>query len=298
MPSDPSNYSDNLISRFLPSGFTPSQRLGLVAGRGLYPVLMAKAILRHHIPLSLYAIEGDADRDWVDSLPGDIPRHWLNAGQLGKLLRGLKQDGCSSAVMVGQISPGKLFRGLHPDFKALQLLLRVRLKNADSLFGAVAEEMEREQIKLLDARAFMDDQLATQGEMTGARSSIPEETIQWAGNLARILASLDVGQSLVVSKGTVIAVEAYEGTDAMIERAGQIGAPSMVLVKAAKPGKDMRFDVPVFGERTLRKMQAAGIRAALLESGHTIMLNKESLLQQARSQRIRIAGFQSTPTPH
>src|SRR5690606_27942387 len=131
----------------------------------------------------------------------------LNAGQLGKLLRSLKQDGCSSVVMAGQVSPGKLFRGLHPDFKALQLLLRVKLKNADSLFGAVAGEMEREQIKLLDARAFMDDQLASLGEMTGTRSSVPAETVQWAGNLARTLAGLDVGQSIVVSKGTIIAVE-------------------------------------------------------------------------------------------
>jgi DUF1009 family protein len=291
MPSDSSSDSNPLISRFLPSGFDPSQRLGLVAGRGIYPMLMARNILRHRIPLSVYAIEGDADRDWIHSLPGDIPKHWLNAGQLGKLLRSLKQDGCSSVVMAGQVSPGKLFRGLHPDFKALQLLLRVKLKNADSLFGAVAGEMEREQIKLLDARAFMDDQLASLGEMTGTRSSVPAETVQWAGNLARTLAGLDVGQSIVVSKGTIIAVEAYEGTDAMIERAGQIGAPSMVLVKAAKPGKDMRFDVPVFGERTLRKMQAAGIRAALLEADSTIMLNKESLLKQAHAERIRIAGF-------
>ncbi len=291
MLSDLSSDRHSLPCRFLPAGFDPSQRVGLVAGRGRYPVLMAQAILRHQVPLSLFPIEGDADTDWVNSLPADIPRQWLKVGQLGKLLRGLKQEDCRYSIMVGQVSPGKLFRGLHPDFKALQLLLRVRLKNADSLFGAVAEEMARDHIQLLDARSFMQDQLATIGEMTGSRSSVPEETVQWAGALARTLAGLDVGQSVVVSKGTIIAVEAYEGTDAMIERAGQIAAPSMVLVKAAKPNKDMRFDVPVFGERTLRKMQAANIRAALLEADHTMILDKAQIMEQARSCKIRIAGF-------
>lgn len=280
------------LSRFLPDGFDPSQRIGLIAGRGRYPALMADAILARGIPLYLIALEGDADLSWVESLAKrGIPYQWLNVGKLGKLLRILRDERCGYSTMVGQVSPGKLFRGLHPDFKALQLLLSLRRKNADTLFGAVAAEMEKNQTRLLDARAFLDDHLASAGEMTASRFSIPAETVEWAGNLARTLAGLDVGQSLVVSKGTVIAVEAFEGTDAMIEQAGRIGANSMVLVKAAKPGKDMRFDVPVFGERTLRKMRQSGIRGALLEIDNTMMLNKPALLQQAKEWKIKIAGF-------
>lgn len=279
-------------SRFLPDGFDPTQKIGLIAGRGRYPALMANAILQRGLALSLIALEGDADSSWVESLAQrGIPVHWMNVGKLGKLLRILRDQDCRYAAMVGQVTPGKLFKGLQPDLKALQILLSLKRKNADTLFGAVAREMEKNQTQLLDARAFLDDHLATPGEMTGGRFSVPQETVQWGGQLARKMAELDVGQSIVVSKGTVIAVEAFEGTDAMIEQAGRIAAGSMVLVKAAKPGKDMRFDVPVFGERTLRKMHAAGIRAALLEVDNTMMLDKPALLQQARDLKIKIAGF-------
>jgi DUF1009 family protein len=207
------------------------------------------------------------------------------------MLSAMKAFGAGYALMAGQITPKRLFKGLHPDWKAAKILFSLKLRNAETIFGAIAKEIADIDIRLLDARAFLDSDLASEGSMTGDRLPVPQEFLDHGIRIAKEVARLDIGQGVVVRKGTVVAVEAFEGTDAMLRRAGEFKTDNMIFVKAVKPAQDFRFDVPVFGLRTLETMREAGIACAALEAGNTIMLDRERLLVQARSWGIHLHGF-------
>ena len=198
-------------SSFLPDGFTP-QPIGLIAGKGLYPILMAERIRAADIPLRLISFKGETEIRLIESVP-DEAHTQIKVGQLGKLLAALKKHGCRYAVMAGQITPKRLFHGLHPDLKALAILNRLKIKNAATIFGAIAAEIEALDIEMLDARSFLDDQMATEGLMTPGRTQAAPEYIEHGIRIAKGITELDIGQGAVVRKGTVLAVEAYEGTD-------------------------------------------------------------------------------------
>lgn len=278
------------MSRFLPDNFDANLPLTLIAGQGQYPVLLAERAREAKIPLRLIELGGETSPELVSSFSED-ERAAVKVGQVGKLLKELKRLDAGYAVMAGQVTPGKLFKGLHPDLKAIRMLAGLDRKNAETIFGAIGDEIEKIGVHLLDARVFMDEDLASEGVMVKGKEKIDPEHLAHGIEIARENARLDVGQGVVVSQGTVLAVEAFEGTNAMLDRAGQFGAKNCLFVKLGKPKQDTRFDVPVFGLQTLQAMKDAGIGNAALKTGSVLLLNKEKLLSEANKQRIGITGF-------
>ena len=276
-------------SQFLPDTFD-QRPIGLIAGKGLYPILAAKRIRAAGLPLRIVSFAGETEPALIDSIP--VNEHiQIKVGQLGKLLKSLKKLDCGYALMAGQITPRRLFHGLHPDLKALKILNSLKIKNAETIFGAIASEIEAIDISMLDARSFLDDQLAHEGLMTAGKLKAELTDITHGINIAKGMADLDVGQSVVVRHGTVMAVEAYEGTDPMLRRAGTFKTDDLIFVKTVKLGQDYRFDVPVFGHRTLDVMYESGIHTAVLESGSVLILDKASILEKAHSLKIELLGF-------
>jgi DUF1009 family protein len=275
---------------FLPAGFDARHPIALIAGQGAYPVLAAHSIRQAGVPLRLIAFEGETGSELVASFT-EAERTTLLVGQLGKMLKSLKRFEARYALMAGQITPRRLFKGLHPDLKAASLLLSLKRRNAETIFGAIAAEIEALGVHLLDARAFLDEHLATPGCMTGRSFPVEHEYLQHGIHIARECARLDIGQGCVVRKGTVLAVEAFEGTDEMLRRAGGLKADQSLFVKAVKPSQDYRFDVPCFGRRTLEAMRDAGLSSAALEAGKVIILDKPAVLAQATAWDISLLGF-------
>jgi DUF1009 family protein len=278
------------ISAFLPAHFDPRKPVALIAGQGLYPQLVAKAIRAAGIPLRLVAFEEETPPELIATF-GKSDFRLLKVGQLGHMLDALKDFGAGYAYMAGQITPRRLFKGLHPDLKATRILFSLKRRNAETIFGAIAKEIEALGVTLLDARSFLDAQLATAGPMTGKKFPIEQDYLDHGIQIARECARLDIGQGCVVRKGTVLAVEAYEGTDEMLRRAGTLKTDETLFVKTVKPRQDWRFDVPCFGLRTLETMREARIGAAALETGKVIMLDKPAVLEQARAWGIQLYGF-------
>jgi DUF1009 family protein len=277
-------------SAYLPEAFDPKLPIALIAGQGIYPQLVAKSVREAGLALRLIAFEGETDAGLVASFP-EAERHTVHVGQVGKTLKLLGEFGAGYAIMAGMVTPRRLFDGLRPDLKAAQILLKLKLRNAETIFGAIAVEIEALGVRLLDARAFLDGQLASAGSMTGDRFPIEKEYVEHGVRIATECARLDIGQGCVVRKGTVLAVEAFEGTDEMLRRAGSLKSGETLFVKTVKGRQDFRFDVPCFGLRTLESMRDAGIRAAALKSMGVILLDKPSVLEKARSWGISLLGF-------
>jgi DUF1009 family protein len=278
-----------MLSSFLPAGFDPHRPIALIAGRGAYPIITAAAIRRAGVPLRLIAMDDETSPELIASFP-ENERIIINVGQVGKMLDTLKRFGAGYALMAGQVKPKKLFHGLTPDFKAAAILFSLKRRNAETIFGAIANEIEKIGVTLLDARAFIDDEMATAGAMAGKLPTNPDY-LQHGIHIAKEIARLDIGQGCVVRKGTVLAVEAFEGTDNMLQRAGTFKTDEALFVKTVKVQQDFRFDVPVFGLRTLETMKAANIAAAALEAGKVIMLEKSAVLKQAKAYGIALHGF-------
>jgi len=277
-------------SRFLPDDFDATQPVAVIAGQRLYPVLTVERLRQAAVPVRLIAFEGETRLDLFESFP-ESERAMVKVGQVGHLLKALKKFNARAALMVGQITPRRLFDGLHPDLKAVTLLAKLKVRNAESIFGALADEMRAQGCELLDARAFLDDQMAQRGVMIAGKFQPDDDSLAHGVMIAREMARLDVGQGAVVSRGTVVAVEAFEGTDDMLRRAGGFGAKECVFVKTVKPRQDYRFDVPVFGEQTLDVMAEAGIRAAALEADNVIMLDQPAVIEAARQRGVTLLGF-------
>jgi DUF1009 family protein len=278
------------VSAFLPAGHDPNRPLVLIAGQGRYPQLVAEAARRAGVPLRLIAAQDETAPELIAAFP-EAERRIILVGQIGKMLRALEDFGAGYALMAGQISPRKLFSGLHPDLKATRILFSLKRRNAETIFGAVAKEIEALGVRLLDARAYLDDQLASAGCMTGKSSGIEPEYLEHGIQIARECARLDIGQGCVVRKGTVLAVEAFEGTDEMLRRAGSFKTDEALFVKTVKTRQDFRFDVPVFGLRTLETMREAKLRAAALEAGKVLILDRPAVIARAKDWKIELTGF-------
>ncbi len=283
------------LSAFLPDDFG-REPIGLIAGKGRYPIITAAQIRKAGLPVRLISFEGETEAELIESFTPKAHRQ-IKVGQLGKLLKSLEKLGCAYALMAGQLTPKRLFHGLHPDLKALKILNSLDRKNAETIFGAIAAEIEALGIRMLDARSFLDDQLAGDGLMTPGKLKAGRDYIDHGIQIAKGISELDIGQGCVVRKGTVLAVEAYEGTDPMLRRAGSFKTDGLIFVKTVKREQDYRFDVPVFGERTLDVMHASGIHTAALETGRVIMLDKAELLGKAKKLKIELLGFRH-PNPN
>jgi len=276
-------------SRFLPSTFDNSKPVAIIAGKGIYPELVYDRLKSLHIPGRLIAFEGETALTLLEKVPS-ADQATVKVGQLGALLKALKNLGAGSAIMAGQITPKRLFKDLALDLKATMLIASLKMRNAETIFGAIAKEIEKKGIQMLDGRSFLDDQLAEEGIMVG-KLKIKHCHVTHAIEIAQQMAHLNIGQGVVARKGTILAVEGFEGTDAMLLRAGEFEASDSFFIKTAKSNQDYRFDIPVFGLKTIEVMAEAGIHIVGLESHKTIILEKTKVLQEAKKHNITIFGY-------
>jgi DUF1009 family protein len=277
-------------SQFLPEDFDPSQPVAVIAGQRDYPVLSVGAIREAGVPVRLVALHGETRPELIESFP-ENEREVIKVGQIGKMLKALTKLEARYALFVGQVTPGKLFRDLVPDVKALTLLASLKERNAHTIFGALTAEIEKIGVRMLDARAFLDQSLSTPALMTPGKLKADRDHMEFGIRMAREISRLDIGQGVVVRKGTVLAVEAFEGTDDMLARANKYKTDQLIFVKCAKPDQNPHFDWPVFGEKTLESMQASGIKTAALEADRVVMLDKANLIEKAATAGIELYGW-------
>ena len=268
-----------------------SSKYGLIAGNGKFPFLVLEAARTQGIDMVVAAIKEEAFPE-IEQHTKTV--HWMSLGQLGKLIKTFKAEGVDHAVMAGQVKHKQIFSSIVPDLKMIQLLASLAVKNTDSLIGAVAKVLEGEGIRLMDSTLFLRPLLPDPGVLTRRAPTEEEKSdLDYGYKLARELGRLDVGQSVAVTDGACVAVEAMEGTDAVMERAASLanGRPLRV-VKLAKPNQDLRFDVPVIGLATIRLMARLKVSAMAIEARKTLMIDREELLREANAQDISIIAVE------
>jgi DUF1009 family protein len=262
--------------------------LGLIAGNGAYPGTMAAAARRAGVPSLVAAAFENETRTELSAAVDVI--EWMRVGQLGRMIKFFLRHGVRQAVMVGQIAPKNLF-DLRPDLRTLMMLARLKERNAESLFGGIAREMEKDGITLLPATTFLEDDLAPAGHIAGpVRKEKEMADIAFGLKIARETSRLDIGQTVVVRRGTVLAVEAFEGTNECIKRGGALGKGMATVVKVSKPNQDMRFDVPVVGPQTIETAAAAGVRIIAVEAAKTLLLEKPEVFRLCNTHGVTLAG--------
>ena len=266
----------------------PLHALGIIAGNGAYPRLLADAARKAGVKkIIAAAFTGETDpalRQHVDLL------EWMRVGQLNRLLKFFRAQDIHHVIMAGQIAPKNLF-DLRPDWKALLLLGKLKQRNAESIFAAIADELAKIDVDLLPATTFLEDCLASAGLIAGAKLSRREEEDADLGwKIAKELARLDIGQTIIVKNGTVVAVEALEGTNDAIRRGGELARSGAVMVKVAKPSQDMRFDVPVIGVETIRIAAEARLRVIAVEAGKTLLLERDAIVDLANRSKVSIVA--------
>jgi DUF1009 family protein len=268
-------------------------RLGLIAGNGRFPFLVLDAARHLGHEVVIIAVKEEASPD-LEAAAAREPRaavHRVSLGQLGKCIELLRQADVTHAVMAGQVKHVKLFAGILPDRLLLSVLLKLRARNTDSLIAGVADVLRQHGIELLDSTAFLKPLLARPGVLTGRAPTGAElDDFLFGYRIADAIAGLDVGQTIVVKDRAVVAVEAMEGTDEVIARAGRLAGPGARVVKVAKPTQDMRFDVPVIGRQTIDAMCAAGASALSVDAGKTLFVDGDDIVRAADAAGIVIVG--------
>ena len=269
-------------------------KLGLIAGSGRFPLLVAEEARRNRVEVVALGIPGVTDKNLADVV-GQV--HYFKLGQLEKPISFLRQAVVKRAVMAGKVQHASLFGGIMPDLRAARLLTRLSDKRTDTILKAVADEFAKDGIELLSSATYLQHLLVAEGGLT-ARKPNPSEAadIKLGWRAAKALAGCDIGQTVVVQDGAVIAVEAMEGTDACVRRAGELArsygkTPSLTVVKVAKPNQDLRFDIPVIGLETLKTFAEAGVSALALEAGSTLIFDKDEFLQTADARKLAIVGI-------
>jgi UDP-2,3-diacylglucosamine hydrolase len=278
-------------------------KLGLIAGNGRFPFLLLDAARAEGLSVVVAAIKEETDPEMDRRAQADagVTVHWLSLGELSRLIETFKKEGVAKAVMAGQVKHKQIFSHIRPDWRLAKLLLNLRTRSTDALIGAVAKVLEDEGIELMSSTAFLEPLLATEGVLT-ERAPDEEEcrNIEYGLSVAGALAGFDIGQTVVVAAQACVAVEAMEGTDATIERAGRLMATleaeastlerKLTVVKVAKPNQDMRFDVPVIGRSTVETMVRAGASCLSIEAGRTLLFDRETLLEAASKAGIAIVA--------
>src|SRR2546429_9721156 len=264
----------------------PPQVLGIIAGNGVYPRLLADSARKAGVKkIIAAAFTGEPDpalAQHVDLLD------WMRVGQLSRLLKFFRDQKVRHAIMAGQIAPKNLF-DLRPDCKALLLLGGLKQRNAESIFAAIADELAKINVDLLPATTFLEDCLAQAGLIAGPKlSRREEEDVDFGWKIAKEIARLDIGQTVIVKNGTVVAVEAFEGTNEAIRRGGALAREGAVMVKVAKPNQDMRFDAPVIGVETIRVAAEAKLRVIAVEAGKTLLLERDKIVDLAKRSKMSL----------
>jgi DUF1009 family protein len=268
-------------------------RLGLIAGNGRFPFLVLEAARAagHHVTIIALKDEAFPDLATAAARPPAADVNWISIGQLGKCISLLKEAGVSEAVMAGQVKHTKLFSDIRPDLTALGLITRLKSRNTDAIISAVADVLRDHGITLLDSTVFLAPLLARDGVLTARSPQGDEQTdLTFGYSIADAIAGLDIGQTIAVKAAAVVAVEAMEGTDAVIARAGQLAGRGVRIVKVAKPKQDMRFDVPVVGVSTIEAMKEAGATLLSVDAGKTLMIDGDAIIRAADEAGIAIVG--------
>jgi len=264
------------------------ETLGIIAGNGVYPRLLADGARRAGVEKIVAAA-------FTDETDPVLERHvnvleWMRVGQLSRLLKFFSSQGIQHVIMAGQIAPKNLF-DLRPDLKALMLLGKLRERNAESIFAAIADELAKIDVELLPATSFLEDSLAQSGLIAGPKLSPRQEhDVELGWNVAKEIARLDIGQTIVIKNGTIVAVEALEGTNETIKRGGTLAREGAVVVKVSKPNQDMRFDVPVIGIKTVRVAAESGVRVVVVEAGKTLLLEREAVIALANGSNMSVVA--------
>ena len=280
------------------------RHLGLIAGNGRFPFLLLEAARAQGRRVVVAAIREETDPEMNERAardPDGVRVHWLSLGELSRLIETFQREGVTEAVMAGQVRHKQIFSSIRPDWRLAKLLLNLRTRNTDMLLGAVAKVLEDEGITLLSSTAFLEPLLAPAAVLTQrAPTATEREDIAYGLRVARGIAGFDLGQTVVIAAGACVAVEAMEGTDATIARAGALMSGleakastlgrHLTVVKVAKPKQDMRFDVPVVGVPTMLAMQAAGAACLCVEAGRTLLFDREGMVRVANAAGIAIVG--------
>jgi DUF1009 family protein len=264
-------------------------KLGLIAGNGKFPFLVLEGAKRAGVSVAVAAIREETDpqiEDLADRLT------WVGIGQLGKMLRFFKAEGVDRAIMAGQVKHVQIFSRSIPDVRMLKMLLRLPRRNTVALIGAVAHELASEGIELIDSTYFLKDQLPQPGNLSKRKPDERERAdIDYGLEIANEISRLDLGQTIVVRDRACVAIEAMEGTDAVIRRAGQLVRGRLTVIKIAKRDQDMRFDVPVVGLPTIETMRAAGATCICLTAGKTLIFEGEEMLALANKNKIAVVAI-------
>ena len=267
------------------------ETLGIIAGNRSLPMLLARQARAMGVKrLVAVAVEGETDPGLAD-LVDDIV--WLKVGQISKLISAFTELGVKQCVMVGQIAPKNLF-DLRPDLRAMGMLLRLKEKNAHTIFGAIAEELKKDGVELVEATPWLQPQMPDAGFLVGPKlSDVQRSDVEFGARVAKEVSRLEIGQTVVVKDGTVLAVEGFEGTDQCLARGGELAgkAGGAVAVKVAKLGHDMRFDIPCIGLRTLQVCAEKGIAVVAFEARKTLLLDDDEVKQFAAKRKISITTF-------
>lgn len=266
---------------------------GLIAGNGRFPFLVIEGARRAGASLAVAAIREETDPA-IDRVADCV--EWVRIGQLGKLIKFFKREGVKQAIMAGQVKHVQIFSGAIPDARMLKMLIKLTRRNTDSLIGAVARELAGDGIELIDSTYFLQDHLPPEGTLSRRQPTARERRdIEYGLEVAREIARLDLGQTIVVRDGACVAVEAMEGTDATIRRAGQLARGTLTVVKVAKPDQDMRFDVPVVGLPTLETMVEAGATCLCLTAGKTLVFDLDRVLEFADRKGLAVVAVKHRP---
>ncbi|HUR97689.1 MAG TPA: UDP-2,3-diacylglucosamine diphosphatase LpxI [Pyrinomonadaceae bacterium] len=261
---------------------------GLIAGNGQFPFLVVEGARKQGAGLAVAAIKEETDKR-IDAVADDVM--WVGIGQLGKMISYFKSRGVTKAIMAGQVKHVQIFSGALPDVRMLKMLWNLPKRNTDALIGGVADELASEGIELIDSTYFLQDHLAQKGFLTKREASETElGNIEYGLHIAEEIARLDLGQTIVVRAKACVAIEAMEGTDATIRRAGELAKGKLTVVKVAKPDQDMRFDVPVVGVPTIEAMIAAGATCLSITAGKTLIFDREQMIALANRNSICVLG--------
>jgi len=268
-------------------------RLGLIAGNGAFPFLVLDAARRLGHAVTIIAVQNEASPELATAAAAE-PRaecHWVPLVHLGRAIELMRDAGVTHAVMAGQVKHTSIFSGAVPDRLLMSVLLRVRSKNTDALISAVADVLRDHGIELIDSTSYLTPLLARPGVLTSRRPTAEEvEDFAFGYRMADQIAGLDIGQTIAVKSAAVVAVEAMEGTDEVIARAGRLAGPGVRIVKVAKPNQDMRFDVPVVGVATIEAMRLAGATALSVDAGRALLLDGDGAIRAADAAGICIVG--------
>ena len=267
-----------------------NSKIGIVAGGGQFPLLFTRAAQEQGRKVVVVAHEGETD----SALEG-VADHlfWVKLGQLGKIIKHFKQEGVTETVFLGTITKTRIFRDILPDLKGLSLWNKIDIRQDDAILRAIAGELEKEGIKVLESTLYLQHLLFPKGNLSKKKPSAEQvEDIRFGWQMARAVGGLDIGQCVVVRDRTVLAVEAIEGTDAAIKRGGALGREKAVVVKVRKPDQDFRFDLPAIGVTTIESMREAKAKVLAVEAGQALLFDREAVVQAADRAGIIVVGVE------